>query len=1017
METENYCSILKEYLDYYHTYQGKYGEKCIIFMLVGNFYEIYSVLSKNDPDKFIGPNLYELSDLLNVYIGEKKTKNHNFSMIGFPEFAMAKYRNILLNDNYTLVIVDQITPSPNPERAVVEIISPATIIDSYDKLDSHYLVSLYINLFTTPQCNIYHVGLSAIDISTGKNYVHSIQSTPHDKDIWLDETYRLIHYYSPKELLIHTEKDITFTKEDYIHWWGIQNLHLNSINKSDFLKISFQQNYLEKLFTNHSLLSIQNYLGFDNNYEITVSYLYMLEFIYEHKIENIKDIAKPILNENKNHLVLNNNCLYQLYVIDSNEHSKEKYSSLFSLLNQCSTSLGRRLLKERILYPILDIQLLQERYNEIHRFQEKLNEKYLYDHCIPFLKKILDIEKYHRKMNLQILHPQEFHNLHLSYMNILHISNILKDPIHQEIQNIKDDYSSYYNLEILRKFTLSTMTESVFQKGIHPELDNLQDEYNLNMNQLEIISNQLMKYIDKKTNDTIKILSTEKYGWLLTLTQNRGKTLLSRLKNLSNPEILCGKKIIIHRNEIQIIKRGAHYCLQIDIIRDISERLIVLQNKIQAYNREKYVESLLVFHQKYSHLWNKIVTFVSHTDLYSTIAQLSIQNSYCCPILEESDTSFISVKEIRHPLVEKIQNDIPYIPNDVDLNQNGILLYGTNACGKSTLMKSIGLSLIMAQAGFFVPCSSFRFSPYTQLFTRILNNDNLFKGQSSFAIEMSELRNIQIRANDKSLILGDELCSGTEISSAIAIVSAGIKTLSDRKCSFIFTSHLHQLMTIQMIQSIQNLQVKHLKIIYDSEKNLLIYDRKLEDGSGPAIYGLEVCKAMDLGNEFISLAREVQLEISQHKDTFINLHSSVYNSKIKMDLCQICSKNAEHCHHIKEQQEADENGMIENFHKNSEHNLVPLCESCHHKVHHGNLRIHGYHMTNEGKKLNYEYIESSQIQKNKKFSQNDIDIILTYKDEIDNKTLKKSTCMNILKITHNIHISPGTFNKIISGKY
>ena len=167
----------------------------------------------------------------------------------------------------------------------------------------------------------------------------------------------------------------------------------------------------------------------------------------------------------------------------------------------------------------------------------------------------------------------------------------------------------------------------------------------------------------------------------------------------------------------------------------------------------------------------------------------------------------------------------------------------------------------------------------------------------------------------------------------------------------------------------------------------------------------------------LSEMRELQLEISQHKDTFINLHSSVYNSKIKMDLCQICSKNAEHCHHIKEQQEADENGMIDNFHKNSEHNLVPLCESCHHKVHHGNLRIHGYHMTNEGKKLNYEYIESSQIQKNKKFSQNDIDIILTYKDEIYNKTLKKSTCMNMLKITHNIHISPGTFNKIISGKY
>ena len=159
----------------------------------------------------------------------------------------------------------------------------------------------------------------------------------------------------------------------------------------------------------------------------------------------------------------------------------------------------------------------------------------------------------------------------------------------------------------------------------------------------------------------------------------------------------------------------------------------------------------------------------------------------------------------------------------------------------------------MAQAGFYVPCSSFEYYPYTQLFTRILNNDNLFTGQSSFAIEMSELRSILLRANKNSLVLGDELCSGTENISAISIVSAGLKTLSDIKCSFIFTSHLHQLMNLSLIQQIQNLKIYHLKIVYDQEKDILIYDRKLENGSGPAIYGLEVCKAMDLGNEFISL--------------------------------------------------------------------------------------------------------------------------------------------------------------------
>ena len=226
--------------------------------------------------------------------------------------------------------------------------------------------------------------------------------------------------------------------------------------------------------------------------------------------------------------------------------------------------------------------------------------------------------------------------------------------------------------------------------------------------------------------------------------------------------------------------------------------------------------------------------------------KVSLENVYCCPkIIDKGNKSYFVSKDLRHPLVEKIKTDVIYVPNDVSLTEDGILLFGTNACGKSTLMKSVGLSLIMAQAGFFVPCSSFEYYPYTQIFTRILNNDNIFTGESSFAVEMSELRSILLRSNEKSLILGDELCSGTENVSALSIVSAGLKTLSDKKCSFIFTSHLHQLMDVSVIKNIENLKIFHLKIIYDQEKELLIYDRKLVEGSGPPIW-FRTCKATDL---------------------------------------------------------------------------------------------------------------------------------------------------------------------------
>jgi DNA mismatch repair protein MutS len=347
-----------------------------------------------------------------------------------------------------------------------------------------------------------------------------------------------------------------------------------------------------------------------------------------------------------------------------------------------------------------------------------------------------------------------------------------------------------------------------------------------------------------------------------------------------------------------------------------------------------------------------------------------------------------------------------------------MLLYGTNACGKSTLMKSIGLTLIMAQAGFYVPCSSLKYSPYTQIFTRILNNDNIFKRQSSFAVEMSELRSILKRSDNQSLVLGDEVCSGTETTSALSIVSAALKTLSDIKCSFIFTSHLHQLMDIKLVQDIKTLDVYHLQIEYNPETEVLIYKRILEKGSGPAIYGLEVCKSLNLSSDFISLARKVQLQLTNTSETLLNDKHSNYNNDVVMDLCQICKKESEHTHHIKEQCTADLNGIIDHHHKNITHNLVQLCESCHHKVHNENLRIYGYHQTNDGIKLNYEYIDISKVHNSKKkFNQKDLQTILNYKSDISGKKMKKSSLIKKLELEHHIQISGSTLNKVLKGEY
>jgi len=1023
MESAPY--ILKEYLKYHNENIIKYGKNTVVLMQVGGFYEIYAVINEKIHE---GADIYHLADILGIQVA-RRNKNipeidfNNFLMAGWNTFALSKFQKILLNHNYTIVLVNQITEPPNIERKVTDIISPGTILEN--NLDTNYLVS--VTIFKYPQQydkNIYVIGLSSIDVSTGENSVHRIQSSLNDENIWKDELFRLIHYYSPKEILFHYDDDIKYTKEELCNLFSldINILYLNLYTDNQFKKPSFQNSFLDKMFKKENSLSSIEYLGFERETEIILSYIYMIQFVYEHKLENTMNLPKPIYKTDNKNLILSHNCIYQLYLIPNKEHEDEKYNSLLSILNKCDTAIGRRLCKQRLLYPILDVKILTERYDMIENFQTDN----IYDLLKPNLKKILDIEKLHRKMGLSLLTPYEFFTLDTSYNYLMKCINILKEKLpvitdkyndNIEILDIfMNEYRDIFNINELEKYSLVNMITSVFKCNIYPEIDDLQSDILKSKDMIDLICEKLDKYIDHNKKDLIKKDHNEKYGFFLYITENRAKIFKKSIGNLVNTNVRIGD-ILIDLKDIKFVKRGSTTHVEFDIFNNLSNKLVSDQLKIQNLNKKCYLETIKNFYNKYFKLFDELVSFIGFIDLNCNFAKLSIENSYNKPEIINSDNSQFVANDIRHPIVERIQTEIEYVPNDVSLNENGILLFGTNACGKSTLMKSIGLTLIMAQAGFFVACKKFKYTPYTQIFTRILNNDNIFKRQSSFAVEMSELRGILKRANKNSLVLGDELCSGTETTSALSIVSAGLKTLTDLKCSFIFTSHLHQLMDIDIIKNNKLLQIYHLKIEYDAERDILIYQRKLEKGSGPAIYGLEVCKSLDLGNDFISLARKIQLSITDSSKTLVNDKISNYNTEILMDKCQICNENSEHTHHIKEQNTADSNNIIDYHHKNINHNLVQLCELCHHKVHHENLRIYGYIKTDKGIQLNYEYIKKEKVEKKKKFNKDQIDIILSYKNDIDNKRYKKSDLIKKLELEKDIKISSNTLNKIFINEY
>jgi DNA mismatch repair protein MutS len=414
-----------------------------------------------------------------------------------------------------------------------------------------------------------------------------------------------------------------------------------------------------------------------------------------------------------------------------------------------------------------------------------------------------------------------------------------------------------------------------------------------------------------------------------------------------------------------------------------------LVNSIKVHFVE-WCDSLFTHHNIV--MINELSKYIADVDVTQSNVLTTIENGYVRPIIDNGDSnmdsdsgdkkSYLIAKQIRHPIIEHINTSTKYIANDVSMGidgQTGILLFGVNAVGKSSLMKSIGINIIMAQAGMFVAAQEFTYKPYKYLFTRIKSNDNLYAGLSSFEVEMKEFKIILQYANSESIILGDELCSGTETQDATALVASGIIQLSKRSASFIFATHLHFLAEMQIIKSLENVKLYHLRVERDTkDPNKLVYSRILAPGNGPKSYGILVCETMNLDAEFIRLAKEIRLSIrvpgtssgGDNKSDIgapyigYDINQSKYNKEKLVGSCEICLyTNAVDVHHIGQQCTADSSGIINGeYHKNNKWNLVALCKECHQGIHASppKIAVSGYVQSTNGIELKWNYVDHTE---------------------------------------------------------
>jgi DNA mismatch repair protein MutS len=921
--------IIDDYLNYMQEYQLKYGENTIILMQVGSFFELYDI---DINSKY----LYKIADICNIQISRKNKTilevcRNNPIMCGFPLYVINKYIQLIIQNNYTIVLIEQVTEPPEPQRKITEIISPSTNININSK-KSNYIMVLYYEEIN----NLLIVGITGVDLSTGRSFIYENGSSKSDPQYTLDESYRLITTYNPCEILILSDKLLDDTKKKIMNVISNNNALLH--NKWDnyelnthMKKIDYQNRILEKSFINKTMLSIIEYLNLEKYSLGRLSFCCLLQFAYEHNVDIIKELKIPELIDNSKNLAIEYNSALQLNIISNNNNEKP----LLDILNRCSTAFGSRIFKERFLNPINNKQELINRYNNI--------ETYLIDNKYKIINKyltnIIDLERIKRKIILKKMQPCEWCSFASSLENAMEVFKLTNPELKSNITNIMKRYE-IMNLDECSKYNINEIKTNIFNIGIYKDLDDLNNIYKQSYDKIVAISNKI-----SSINDSIsKIDYNESEGFYITITKKR-------FENASKVD-----KKYMDKFEKKLLSTTNSYKLSSNDIITASSMIRKTQNEINSIVISRYYDFLTSFFSSEIDDIDIIIKNLIDIDITCCNAKNAFEYSYYKPTIDlTTDNSFINAENLRHPIIERIITDVEYVGNDIELNQNGILLYGINASGKSSFMKAVGLSIIMAQSGMYVPAVQFKFNPYNHIMTRICGNDNIYKGMSSFVVEMTELRNIIQRADKNSLIIGDEICSGTEAISGVCIVSSAINELLNKKVSFIFTSHLHELSTISLIKDREELKIYHMHIEI-TDDNKIIYERKLKEGQGSNIYGIEVCKSLDMPTNFMINAEKIRKELLGINDLLLETKKSNYNTMIYMDICQICQKNkSQDTHHINYQSFSNQNGYFENYHKNAKHNLVNICKECHDKEHNGEIHIEGFKQTNEGIILNVIY--------------------------------------------------------------
>ncbi|MBM7544034.1 DNA mismatch repair protein MutS [Weissella beninensis] len=801
----------------------------------------YNAIKAQYPDAFLFYRLgdfYELfnddaikgSQLLELTLTTRNKNAENpIPMAGVPHHAAQNYIDILVDQGYKVAIVEQLEDPKQTDgmvkRDVVQLVTPGTKLENKttDAKNNNYIATI---IYENQQ-----FGFAYADLSTGEQKATVLAN----EDQVLNEILNL----QTKEIITNDTLTISF----------MEKLKKIGIMISKQLKIvkTAELSFLSQHVENKLVKTVVGYL---------VTYLTITQ---KRALDHLQQV---VVYEPSRFLKLDHNSRYNLELTQNIRTGKKK-GTLLWVLDQTKTAMGGRLLKQWLDRPLISAELIKARQTKVRALLEDFFiRNTLQDHLI----KVYDLERLAGRVAFGAVNGRDLIQLKTSLsevpaikQTILQLNSEIFKVTNEQLDPVAD-VAQLIEKAIVDEPPLSVTEGGVIKNGYNQQLDQYRDVMKnvkqwlaeleakerevTGINGLKIGYNRVFGYYIEVTKANIAKLDPNRYERKQTLTN---------AERFSTPELKQREALILEAQEKSTI---LEYSLFTEIRDTVKNNIKRLQSLSQA---------------------------IAQLDVLQSFAVVAQDNHFIEPTF--NDNHQLKIENGRHPVVEKVLGKQSYVPNDIVMpqNENIMLITGPNMSGKSTYMRQLALTIIMAQIGSFVPANNATLPIFDQIFTRIGAADDLISGNSTFMVEMAEANNALQHATANSLILFDELGRGTATYDGMALAQAIIEYVHNNiHAKTLFSTHYHELTTLSTeLSELTNMHVGAIE--QDGE---LVFLHKMEAGAADQSYGINVAKLAGMPLNLLNRADSILKNLEAHSQTVIS-------TKLDSDVTKEGSKRTE----------------------------------------------------------------------------------------------------------------------------